>query len=144
MEDHLINPVPEYKLYSVKQVYWGTFLGGPLAGGFMIAENFNRLGDKVKSRNTWAITILTTVLIFGLIIFIKQASNFPGYIIPLGYLIATRYMVQKFQGEAIDAHLQDEGELYNNWRTLWIGLIGLVITFLLILLILISLPNEVA
>jgi len=40
--------VPGYKLYPLKHMLWGTWLGGPLAATWMIATNFKRLGQTRK------------------------------------------------------------------------------------------------
>jgi hypothetical protein len=40
----------DLKLYSINQILWTTLLGGPFAGVFMIADNFNTLSEPSKKR----------------------------------------------------------------------------------------------
>lgn len=51
MEENVLQPIPTFKLYKDKAIYLGTFIGGPLVAGYLIAENFKQLGQlgKVKT-----------------------------------------------------------------------------------------------
>jgi hypothetical protein len=35
MEETIISPIPDQKLYKDRAVYVGTFLGGPLVAGYI-------------------------------------------------------------------------------------------------------------
>ena len=65
MEENIITPIPEYKLYNGRAIYIGTFLGGPLVAGYLAAENFKRFGQPDKVRTAWVVAIIATVVIVG-------------------------------------------------------------------------------
>jgi hypothetical protein len=68
MED-LLDTVPQKKLYKDIAVRAGTFMGGPIVAGYLIAENF------------------------------KGTEKIPGYIIPFIYTQVASYMVRQYQGD---------------------------------------------
>lgn len=53
------------KIYKEKAITFGTFLGGHLVAGHLIAENFKVFGEKDRAKKTWIYTIIATVIIFG-------------------------------------------------------------------------------
>jgi hypothetical protein len=48
-------------------------------------------------------------------------------VIPLLYTAFAQFLVQKYQGAAIKAHIENGGQTYSVWRSVWIGAVGLVI-----------------
>jgi hypothetical protein len=132
MEENLITPLPDYKLYKDRAIYVGTILGGPLVAGYLAAENFKHIGQPDKVKNAWFVAILSTVVIFGVVFYIPDVQKLPRYIIPIIYSGIAQYLVQRFQGNAIKEHIQQGGQVYSIWRAVWIGLVGLVILVALI------------
>ncbi len=128
MEENILTPSPQNKVYKDKAIWIGTFVGGPLVAGYLIAENFKHLGQEEKIKATWIYTIIATIIIFGGIFLIPESVKIPNVIIPLIYTAIASYIVQRLQGEKIKTHIENGGQLYSNWRALAIGLIGLVIT----------------
>ena len=41
----------DIKFYSIVQILISTFIGGPLAAGYLMSENFKRLGKNKSARN---------------------------------------------------------------------------------------------
>src|SRR6187200_478744 len=121
MENNLLSQVPDFKLYKDKLVYTSTFLGGPLAAGYLIAQNYKHLGKEEKVKNTWIIAIISTIIIFGGAFFIPGIENMPKYIIPIMYTGIAQFLVQRFQGKEIKAHIEQGGETYSVWRAVLIG-----------------------
>ncbi len=127
MEENLLIEPPQLKIYKENAVLPAAFFGGPLAAGYIIAENFKLLGEKQKVKTTWVITILVTIVIFGATIFILN-DKVPNYLIPLIYTLAAQQIVRRIQGDAIKQHIEMGGQLFSNWRAFLVGLIGLLIT----------------
>jgi hypothetical protein len=125
-EDVLVAP-PEYKLYKDRPIYIATFLGGPLVAGYLIAENYKKLGEKQKVWKTWLFTALATILIFGFVFFI-QSPNSPSYLVPIFYSLITAYLVKWLQGDQIKLHQKNMGGFYSPWRAVVVALIGAVVT----------------
>jgi hypothetical protein len=132
MEENLITPIPEYKLYKDRAIYIGTFLGGPLVAGYLAAENFRRIGQPDKVRTTWVVAIIATLVIFGIVFYIPGVQKIPNYIIPLIYTGIAQFLVQRYQGYAIKEHIEKGGQMYSAWRAVWIGLIGTLILVALV------------
>lgn len=127
-EKSVFEEVPTEKIYTEKAIRIGTFLGGPIVAGYFIAENFKVFGDFIKVRNTWIITILSTLLIFGLIFMIPEDVNIPNVIFPIIYMGIAAYFTKKYQEENIAKHIENGGEEFNWWRTIGISLIGCIVT----------------
>tara|TARA_R110002072_G_scaffold302775_1_gene488618 strand:- start:3320 stop:4084 length:765 start_codon:yes stop_codon:yes gene_type:complete len=121
---------PTRKIYKDRAIWVGTFLGGPLAAGYLIAENFKAFNDTDKAKKTWIYAIIATVVVFGGVFLIPENVKIPNQIIPLIYTAIAYYLVQHFQGQNISAHLNSGGQLFGWWRTIAVGLIGLAITII--------------
>jgi hypothetical protein len=48
----LENKTEKIKLYSSKAISGATFLGGPLAAGYLIGENFKAINKPTEGRNS--------------------------------------------------------------------------------------------
>ena len=125
-EDVLTRP-PTYKLYKDSHIGIATFLGGPLVGGYLAAENFKHIGQARGARNAWIIGVAATILVFSAVFFIPGIEHVPAYVIPLIYSTVTRVLIQKYQGPAIRAHAANGGQYYSGWRAAGISLIGVVL-----------------
>ena len=132
MDEFILPTEPDFKIYKDRAIYVGTFLGGPLVAGYLIAENFKLLGQKRKVGTTWAVAIAATILIFGSVFLIPNAEKIPNYIVPILYTALAQFLVQKYQGAAIKAHIESGGQTFSIWRATWIGFVGLA--FLLIVI----------
>ncbi|MCW3084387.1 MAG: hypothetical protein JWP12_1753 [Bacteroidetes bacterium] len=122
------NQTPQVKLYKDKWMYAAAFVGGPLAAGYIIAENFKLLNEREKYKRTWLITILVAVLIFGGIFLIPDSVHIPGYMIPIAYSYTAFGLMKHYQGKQIEEHENNGGKTYSGWRSFLIGLIALAIT----------------
>jgi hypothetical protein len=140
-EDLLVAP-PEFKLYKDNAIWVGTFIGGPLVAGYLVAENFKQLGQPDKSRTSWIIAILSTLAILGALFLIPGIEKIPRYIIPLTYTLIARLLVQQYQGEAIKSHISQGGPTYSSWRAVWIGLVGGILLAAVLLGIILLLDKD--
>ena len=129
MERQNFVEIPTQKIYKDRAIWVGSFLGGPLVGGYFIAENFKVFKDYEKAKKTWIIAIISTIIIFGGIFLIPENAKIPNQIIPLIYTAIAYYIAKHYQEEKINEHIKNGGEYFNWWRTIGIGVIGLLITF---------------
>lgn len=118
------------KIYKDRAIWVGTFLGGPLAAGYLIAENFKVFNEFDNAKKTWMYAILTTIVVFGGIFLIPDTVKIPNQVIPLIYTAIAYYLVQHFQGQKINAHIDAGGQLHSWWRTIGVGIIALAITII--------------
>jgi hypothetical protein len=130
MEQTLNIQTPTGKIYKEKTIWAGTFLGGPLVAGFLIAANFKTFNQPGNVKKTWIYAAIATVAIFGGVFLIPDNVRIPSQIIPLIYTAITFALVQRYQGQNISAHINAGGQLYGWWRTVAIALIGLAITII--------------
>jgi len=126
MEQTLAIQSSTQKIYKSNAIRVATFLGGPLAGGYFIAENFKAFNEPEKAKKTWIYTILTTIVIFAIAFAIPGNSRSGEYFIPLLYSWAAYYLVQHYQGAEIAAHVNAGGQFYNWGRVVVVTLIGFV------------------
>lgn len=130
MEQTIDIEKPTQKIYKDRAIWVGTFLGGPLAAGYLIAENFKAFNETDKAKKTWIYTIIATIIIFGGVFMVPDNVNVPNQIIPLIYTAIAFYLVQHFQGQNITTHINSGGQLFSWWRTIAVSIIGLVITII--------------
>ncbi|OUL63623.1 hypothetical protein [Flavobacterium sp. AJR] len=142
MEELKENEVPTQKIYKDRAIWVGTFLGGPLAAGYLIAENFKAFNDTKKAKTTWIIAIIATIAIFGGAFLIPEDVKVPNQIIPLIYTGIAFYFVQHFQGQKINEHINSGGSFFGWWRTIGISFIALLITFSVIICVVLFTENE--
>ena len=122
--------IPTEKIYKEREIYIGTFLGGPLVAGYLIAENFKNFNEPEKAKKTWIYAVIATVVIFGGIFLIPDTVKIPNQIIPLVYTGIAYLLVHRFQDIQINSHIDSGGQIYSWWRTIAVGLIGLAITLI--------------
>ena len=130
--------IPTQKMYKKESIYGGTFLGGPLVAGYLIAENFKAFGEPGKARTSWICAIVATIVVFGSIFLIPEDVDIPNFLIPLVYTVITWLLVERFQGRSIAAHIAAGGPSFSWGRVILISLIGAAVTvfaaFILVLL----------
>ena len=139
-ENTLQTNQPQFRLFNDRAIYVGTFLGGPLVAGYLIAENFKRLeAPAEKIKKTWLISAFVTFLLLCIVFLVPGIDKIPRIVLPLAYSVTTQYLVKHYQGNDIKAHIESEGQLYSVWRATWIGLIGAVVFIVLLFLFVITL-----
>jgi uncharacterized membrane protein len=117
----------ESKLYSSESILIATFFGGPIVGGYLIAENFKMMGETEKAKQTWVFAILGLSLMLGFMEFIKTAK-IPWYVLPLAYTALTYLPMKWLQGSRIKAHMLQGGELHKGDRVFVVSFVGAVAT----------------
>ncbi|MET0637922.1 MAG: hypothetical protein ABWZ25_17960 [Chitinophagaceae bacterium] len=135
MEDDIFTEKPVTEIYRDQSVAIGTFVGGPLVAGYLIADNFKRLGQPGKVAITWVISVAVTLGIFAAGIFIPGIERIPSFVIPLLYTFIAHILTRNYQGPLINDHISRGGPVFSNWRAVGVGLIGLVIVLSVIITI---------
>ncbi len=129
------NPTTHIKLYSIKSIALGSFIGSPLAAGYLISENFKALNEPEKARNTIIVYIIVTICLFTVLFLIPEEilDKIPSFIIPIIYTVIIGVIVEKQQGAILRAHEENGNELYSGWRAAGIGLVTVVIIIVLVI-----------
>ena len=118
------------KVYKDKEIWVGSLLGGTLAAGYMVAENFKALGEPKKVRKTWIMTIAATLFIFYLIFFAPYLDRIPNNIFTLVWTAIIVVTAQIFQGEKIREYIRLGGQVQSWWKTLAVAAVGIVVTLI--------------
>lgn len=124
MEENILVPAPEYKLNKEWAIFLAAFLGGPLSGGFLMAENFRQLGESSKARITIVLSVVGFLFLFFLPI-VPGMEKVPPYAIAVASLIAIRSLVKFYQEKQIRAHIETGGRTYSILRAIVAGLLSL-------------------
>ena len=120
--DHLINP-STLRLYTIEGVGIATFLGSFLAGGFVIAANYRKLGDKHAASNAIIISLMGNLVYFFIIFLILAAtpSSIPSVVFWFPQIIIMRKIFKKLQGTITESHIESGGDVESNWKAVGIG-----------------------
>lgn len=122
------NPT-NIKLYSPGAIAGATFLGGPLAAGYLIGENFKALNNPKDGRISLIIGIIATIVIFVVLYMIPENvfRKVPGQLIPIIYTGIIWGIVEWKQGDILKAHKKNNNPFFSGWRAAGVGLISLLI-----------------
>jgi len=119
------------KLYSQKAVMIGTLLGGPLAGGYLLAKNYKALNQPEKIGRTWIFSIIAFALLMVLAFIVPE--QVPGFVYFFLYAWMGHFAAQKLQGSFLQKHASEGGVFYSNWKAAGIGIIVALVFVLIVL-----------
>ena len=124
-----VNETNGLKLYSQKAIGIATFIGGPLAAGYLIRENYLSLDKPDEAKTSLLIGIISTIVLFSLIFVIPESimASVPNQIIPAIYTGIIYLIVEKIHGTILNKHLENGNEFYSGWKAAGVGVISLVI-----------------
>lgn len=111
-----------YKLYSVAAIVMVTFLGSPVAGGTIMAMNYNRLGDTAAARNAVLAGIGITVLLLAIGWTVEHSINIKLHGISLLGIVAMYFFARHKLAVTIRNHLEFGGVTESLWKAFGIGL----------------------
>jgi hypothetical protein len=119
-----------YKLYSAWAVCVATVMGGPLAGGIIMAINYRRLGEKGKAVHAivWTAVAMAAFCVVGAIF-----EDMPNLVFMPPQWIGMYLAAKAFQGPAMTRH-ELGGNLFDSaWVAAGIGLACGIALFAVIL-----------
>ncbi len=127
--DEIENKTKNIKLYSSKSISGATFLGGPLAAGYLIRENFKSLNKPDEGRKSLILGIITTIVLFGGMYMLpeKIIDKIPSQLIPLIYTGIIWGIVEWMHGDILKAHKENKNLFFSGWKAAGVGFISLLI-----------------
>jgi hypothetical protein len=133
------------KLYTIGWITFATYIGGPLAGCYLMSENFKNVGNEDLAEKTFKIGIISIILLFGSIAFIPESilDKIPDAIIPLTYTAIIYLYVKKFQGKSINEHIENGGLKYSGWRATGFGILSLIVSLLYFFILVMLIPEKI-
>ena len=128
------------EFFSPRQVYVGTFIGGPIAAAYYLSKNFESM-DKTNFANlSIAACLIFTVFLFWFTF--QLPEHFPNTLIPIAYSaiaagIAWQWQVSKEEVEAVESY-----GFQSNWKVAGVSVGALVVTVVCLFCVLMVLPVE--
>jgi len=129
------NPTKDLKFYSKRAIGGATFLGGPLAAGYLIRENYLQLNEPDKGKQVLIYSIIASFLLFGGIFLIPEnlIDKIPKILIPAIYTGLISLYVEHIQGDVLNAHKTLGNTFQSIWKSIVIGIISLIIISTIVL-----------
>jgi len=123
------NKTKGLKFYSQRAIGIATFLGGPLAAGYLVRENYLALNKSDEAQKAFFYGLLATVAVFGFIFMMPESimEKVPNQIIPLIYTAIIYYVVEQTQGETLKLHKELGNEFYSGWKAARVGFVSLLL-----------------
>ena len=116
--------------YSKNAIHLATVLGGPIATGYLLNQNFHVFNEPDKARVSLLTGAALTALIVVLLVALPSdiSDQIPKQLIPLLYLLGEYFVVKKYQAVLIDKHIGSGGKAFSMWRAAGIGLVSALLT----------------
>lgn len=119
------------KLYTINQGVFATFLGGPLGGAILLAQNYKQFGSPQSARRAAVIGVVAACALVPLSMVVSE--RMPSFVLPLFYTIAFRLIAERLQGAELKSRIEAGAERQSWWRTVGITVFALLSTTLLLL-----------
>ncbi len=122
MEKTIItNEVPEGKIFTAATIRLVTFVGGPIATAYCLAENFKTFNQPETAKKTWLYGGVATFFILLII----MLTPVPAGLIPFINMAIAEYILNRYQKDNIETHLNAEGKEQTTGKGVAALLIGL-------------------
>lgn len=133
-EEQDIPAMPEEKLFNLSAIMLGTFLGGPVAGGYLIYSNYVMLGVPERGKQVLLYAVVIMYGLIGSMLFLPEQTvdKIPRFLIPWVCAAIAYFVAKKLQGELVLHHAEAGGQFYARWRAVWVTLVCVLATVLLI------------
>ena len=79
------------------QIAVATFIGTPIAGCLLLAQNYRTLGRVSSAWQTLILGFVSTIIVFFIGFLLPE--NFPNFVLPMAYTITMRQIVKYLQGD---------------------------------------------
>ena len=119
------------KFFNERAITLATFIGGPIAAGYILKKNYEVLNQKDHAKCSLLLSILFTFIILLIPYFMPEDIDvkIPKHIYILIYTTIIYFIFKIFQGKIIKEHEEAGGEFESYWKAAGIGGISLLITF---------------
>lgn len=122
------------RFYTSFLVLLGTFIGGPIVAGVLLAKNFKLLNKKNAAIISLIIGAIITILIAFLLNVVLDYKKLPSYLIP-GLSLAIAALIFEFtQAKSIKELDKSIYKKASAWNSVLYGLGGMLVLFILIFL----------
>lgn len=125
------------KLYSKYQIYIATFIGGPLVGGYLMAHNFEVLGENEHAKKAKTYTIIVTLLLIALPSVLERLLNFtfPTTSLSIVPTVLAIYFFRLYQDKKVDAAFARSVAKASFWAVAGRTVLSIIVTLVLALVV---------
>lgn len=113
-------------MYSLNQITWGSLIGGPLAGAWMISRNY--LFMDMPEMYSRARIIGFSLAAIALIVVIYLPEDIPGIAIAMSLVLLVRLAAEGFQKKYINNRESSNISYTSNLSTAGVGLASLILS----------------
>lgn|SRR5690606_24485297 len=134
------------KLFSSNSIRIATFIGGPLAFGYMMRRNCITLGQNQKGKIILILSIIFTVLLILSLLLLPEAFlvKVPNYLIPLLYTGIAFIIIEKVHGNILENHKNNGNEFFSGWNVFGTTIISMILILIIVLPLFFIFPqNEI-
>ncbi len=122
------------QLYHRTSVFIATLIGSVLAGGILMAWNYQRSGQIALAKKTYLYSFLGLLGTLALSLVIPASVPGAAIIVPLSFVMS--HLQNHYQGAMIATHLKNGGALASKWKAAGVGLLVMVAIILLLIAVL--------
>ncbi len=115
--------VPAWKAYSPGQVLLATAVGSSAAGGWLLAQNFRRVGEPKRATAVLLLGMLLALLAVGIGMAGLVRAGLNG--LSIGLAIGYHYYAKVAQGPMIGKHVASGGLHESWWKALGVGVLSM-------------------
>ena len=126
-------------IYSPKQIFLGSFVGGPIAAVYFLRKNFLTLENDAAASQTLLFGIIFNIAFISLMIVLPK--NFPNFVVPLGYCLVAQSISQSMQFKKESMTASSEFHFESNGKLVGIALAYFLATCALWILIFMALAQ---
>lgn len=136
MEEIIDYEAPKLKVYKVNAMWLATFLGGPLAAGYIFTQNYKAMGEARLARISLTITLVVSSLLFSIALFVPEGSILSSRFLPILTVVVAQSLCKRLQGAKLESYATDSSTYFGWGRVCLISVIGLLLTFAIFLIVL--------
>jgi hypothetical protein len=125
-EEKTNPPKTTGNLFTDLQISVATFIGMPIAGCLLLAQNYRNLGRASSAWKTLILGLVSTIILF--FIAFQLPESFPNAVLPMVYTVAMRQLVKYLQGDIIVSQ-QAQGK-----KGSWAVTVGIAIGCLILIM----------
>lgn len=115
-----------HRLYKISGIGVAAFFGGPVAGGLLIAKNYQQMGKLKEARQARWLSVLAMLTVGTLLWFIPEDLNLPNSSVSVPLVFLTVFVAQHLQQNDINMHTNAGGAFISNWKAFGFSLLVLL------------------
>jgi len=120
-------------LNSTWQIASASFIGGPLAGFYLLHKNYNTLGQSSSAKLLLKLGVVFTSLLVFLAIFAPK--GFTGILLATIYSLLIKVYAEKKQSKYYSTHIENGGFKASQWQWFMTSIASITITFVVAIIV---------